>query len=166
VLAIVLDYPLAVALRWLLIGLALPWLLVAVGGVVVLVAWLWREILARVEVRARYDIDGDGYVGRPPDIRLIPHRQATPTLRVADDVHGYEAGDFAHMVRHAYRHGYTARAFLGRRLPSGRVLANYQTDVQPFLRALEATGYIHGRGPRSAGQLLGSEEECLEAFGL
>ena len=153
--------------RWLVGGAMLPMIIVVTATLARLIAWTIGASTWRVENAIGRDINGDGVIGAPETIRLIPVRAQSPRIRLSGEDEGYEPDDLRALLHHAYtsvdRH--TARGFYGMTLPSGRQITGY-TDIAPFLKMLERSNLLVDRGERRAGRLIGDEANALDLFGL
>lgn len=136
-------------------AMALPWLFLAFGHVLVLRA----QIHARVERLTGLDLDRSGAVGDVPQgDRLVfvhPWQPQKPSQ-----------ADLAFFIRRIYKEqDWTRRHWEGRELPSGTCMT--EDSYNALVAILVKAGVIQGRTEREKGTLVPpAPEDALALFGL
>jgi hypothetical protein len=143
-----------------LIAFMLPYLLMAVGLIMRIGVWT----IGAFERTSGRDIWPDGQIGEP-EIRLIPVRSQPKMYTPSGG--GYTPDDLAWLLRYVYENeSWSGRALVGVKLPSGRVLSDYDNDVRPFTDLLVTFGLLIGRSERARGDLVGDLNAARTLFGL
>ena len=144
---------------WVELCLALalvPYVILALGMLLL----VWRQLVWTLESMTGRDLDQDGEVGQPEQIRLIPVRAAGPLID------GVPARDLRYFCEVIARSGdWSVRRWKGARMPSGTSL-----DVEghaAMIAILKKAGLLVGHGERSTGELVTSDaSEILQRLGL
>lgn len=160
-LGLLAERPWAELWRWLAIGAGLPLLILFIAATAPLIVWL-ADNLPRRDSPQAWGAGG----AEPETIRLLPVRAQTPRIRLAGADDGYTEEDLRRLIEIAYGAGYAVRDFLGTTLPSGRRIANYDSDLRPFFDMLVKAGLLVERSQRNKGRLLGDLDAALNLFGL
>lgn len=93
-------------------------------------------------------------------VRLVPVHSSNRL------VEGVDENDLRHFVEQIFIRGFSQRAWLGQRLPSGRLVESF-SDYDSLIKPLVVGGLIVDRGERKAGKLVvASPDEARQALGL
>ncbi|MFA5053904.1 MAG: hypothetical protein WC565_07585 [Parcubacteria group bacterium] len=147
------------------IGIVIPFALGMAGGLAILAIVFWQRIVAALADRATPPAIAMQAI-QQERIRLLPVRGGArdPQMVLSgSDAAGYTPDDLRALVHQAYTVGHSVRKLLGTQLPSGRRIESPE-DLTAFYELLTAAGFIIGRSARSAGQLVGTEDECAAAL--
>jgi hypothetical protein len=153
--------------RALIVAAAWPWAIPFVGSL--------RELIGcyvhRAERVLQIDLDGDGSIGPIRDLAFsknalpadrLPQTRLPNGARYADvDLH-YLLDRLAAVGKA----GPSWREWADKRLPSGRVLADYDQDFRLFAEFLADLGAVDGRKSGSAGKVVMEPREIKARMGL
>lgn len=162
-LGLAIGATLAVIGYMIIASLALPLAVIGLGALGRLV----HVATAMLEPIVGRDLDGDRYIGPPPQtiehetIRMIPSNIRHTTQVLSGEEHGFAPDDWAYLVDGLAERGVSWRSWRGVRLPSGTVLATYD-DYRAFPDALARLGILTGRSERSAGVLADVDPEHIK----
>ncbi len=134
-----------------------------------------------IELATRRDLNHDGRIGHylpapepqePEKIRIVYAHAPQPAKLLHDPdqepMDGYTQADLRWLITFICEGDrFSARDLAGQRLPSGRILASYPDDIQPFLSMMMRAGFIQNRGDKRKGQLLEHDPEVIcNSFGV
>lgn len=152
----------------LIVAFVWPWALPLIGSLRQLLAYA----LPRIESASGFDLDGDGFVGAPPEPRtakqLVYVRTPDATYELPNGAE-ITTRDLRWLIEQLPPAGQRVpgwRQWQGRQLPSGTRLTEYDEQIKPIMELLARINAISERGNRSAGTMALDHDEIKAALGL